>query len=177
MKLVIYKKDLKIENNIIQKSNNNKINLLRAGEKKFKNSFSLCYLKKSNNYKNNFIPSISLNYIQKTNFEINSKKPFIFGNKLIKNAFKKENNRLIDKEREKIKKKKLNIEEEEKNNFPKKKNLSYNDVNSKDHNKFYPQMIKKIKLKNDINWKNFFSNKSFSNKKLMNIMSKLRIFS
>ena len=136
-------------------------------------------LNKRNNNINNCIPSIYLNNIQKTNFEINTKKPFIFGNILIKNALKKENNRLIEKEREKIKKKNksLNIEEEEKNNFSKKKDLSYNNFNLIDNNKFYPKMITRIKLKKNINWKNYFSNKSFSNKKLMNIMSKLRIFS
>ena len=176
MKLMIYKKDLKIENNIIQQNNNNKIKLLRTGEKKLKNRFSFGSNKRNNNI-NNIFPSISLNNIHKTNYEIITKKPFIFENKLIKDALKKENNRLIDKEREKIKKKNLNIEEEEKNNFSKKKDLSYNNFNLKDNNKIYPKIITKIKLKKGINWKNYFSNKSFSNKNLMNIMNKLRIFS
>ena len=177
MKLMIYKKDLKIENNIIQQNNNNKIKLLRTGEKKLKNRFSFGSLNKRNNNINNIFPSISLNNIHKTNYEIITKKPFIFENKLIKDALKKENNRLIDKEREKIKKKNLNIEEKEKNNFSKKKDLSYNNFNLKDNNKIYPKIITKIKLKKGINWKNYFSNKSFSNKNLMNIMNKLRIFS
>lgn len=79
--------------------------------------------------------------------------------------------------KEKKLKKNLNIEEEEKNNFSKKKDLSYNNFNLKDNNKIYPKIITKIKLKKGINWKNYFSNKSFSNKNLMNIMNKLRIFS
>ena len=61
--------------------------------------------------------------------------------------------------------------------FQKKKDLSYNNFNLKDNNKIYPKIITKIKLKKGINWKNYFSNKSFSNKNLMNIMNKLRIFS
>ena len=129
--------------------------------------------KKNNKY---LTPSISLNNsLKESNLEISCKKPFIFQNKLIKKVMKKEKERLIDKEREKIKKRNSTIENyNNKNSISMKKSLSYSNLTK--NNNFYP-LISKIKLKNNINWKNYFSSKSFSNKKLMNMMSKLRIFS
>ena len=140
--LILNKKKLNGQNIFIRNTDFNVSSLLRESEKKLKKNFSLGNLhKKNNKYLTN---SNSLNNISKeNNLEISCKKPFIFHNKLIKNAMKK--------------------------------SLSYGNYNLTENNNFYP-LISKIKLKNDINWKNYFSSKSFSNKKLMNMMSKLRMF-
>ena len=173
-KYYLDKKNLNVKNDLIQKSDFNVSSLLRESEKKLKKNFSLGNLNKKNN--KYLTPSISLNNsIKESNLEISCKKPFIFQNKLIKKVMKKEKERLIDKEREKIKKRNLTIENyNNKNSISMKKSLSYSNLT--ENNNFYP-LISKIKLKNNINWKNYFSSKSFSNKKLMNMMSKLRIFS
>ena len=167
-------KNLNAKNDLIQKSDFNVSSLLRESEKKLKKNFSLGNLNKKNN--KYLTPSISLNNsLKESNLEISCKKPFIFQNKLIKKVMKKEKERLIDKEREKIKKRNSTIENyNNKNSISMKKSLSYSNLTK--NNNFYP-LISKIKLKNNINWKNYFSSKSFSNKKLMNMMSKLRIFS
>ena len=173
--LILNKKKLNGQNNFIHNTDFNVSSLLRESEKKLKKNFSLGNLhKKNNKYLTN---SNSLNNISKeNNLEISCKKPFIFHNKLIKNAMKKENERLIDKEREKIKKRNVNtVEKYDNKNSSMKKSLSYGNYILTENNNFYP-LISKIKLKNDINWKNYFSSKSFSNKKLMNMMSKLRMF-
>ena len=173
-KYYLDKKNLNVKNDLIQKSDFNVSSLLRESEKKLKKNFSLGNLNKKNN--KYLTPSISLNNsIKESNLEISCKKPFIFQNKLIKKVMKKEKERLIDKEREKIKKRNSTIENyNNKNSISMKKSLSYSNLTK--NNNFYP-LISKIKLKNNINWKNYFSSKSFSNKKLMNMMSKLRIFS
>ena len=173
-KYYLDKKNLNAKNDLIQKSDFNVSSLLRESEKKLKKNFSLGNLNKKNN--KYLTPSISLNNsIKESNLEISCKKPFIFQNKLIKKVMKKEKERLIDKEREKIKKRNSTIENyNNKNSISMKKSLSYSNLT--ENNNFYP-LISKIKLKNNINWKNYFSSKSFSNKKLMNMMSKLRIFS
>ena len=173
-KYYLDKKNLNAKNDLIQKSDFNVSSLLRESEKKLKKNFSLGNLNKKNN--KYLTPSISLNNsLKESNLEISCKKPFIFQNKLIKKVMKKEKERLIDKEREKIKKRNLTIENyNNKNSISMKKSLSYSNLT--ENNNFYP-LISKIKLKNNINWKNYFSSKSFSNKKLMNMMSKLRIFS
>ena len=173
-KYYLDKKNLNAKNDLIQKSDFNVSSLLRESEKKLKKNFSLGNLNKKNN--KYLTPSISLNNsLKESNLEISCKKPFIFQNKLIKKVMKKEKERLIDKEREKIKKRNLTIENyNNKNSISMKKSLSYSNLTK--NNNFYP-LISKIKLKNNINWKNYFSSKSFSNKKLMNMMSKLRIFS
>ena len=173
-KYYLDKKNLNAKNDLIQKSDFNVSSLLRESEKKLKKNFSLGNLNKKNN--KYLTPSISLNNsLKESNLEISCKKPFIFQNKLIKKVMKKEKERLIDKEREKIKKRNSTIENyNNKNSISMKKSLSYSNLT--ENNNFYP-LISKIKLKNNINWKNYFSSKSFSNKKLMNMMSKLRIFS
>jgi len=172
-KYYLDKKNLNAKNDLIQKSDFNVSSLLRESEKKLKKNFSLGNLNKKNN--KYLTPSISLNNsLKESNLEISCKKPFIFQNKLIKKVMKKEKERLIDKEREKIKKRNSTIENyNNKNSISMKKSLSYSNLTK--NNNFYP-LISKIKLKNDINWKNYFSSKSFSNKKLMNMMSKLRMF-
>lgn len=169
-------KNLNAKNDLIQKSDFNVSSLLRESEKKLKKNFSLGNLNKKNN--KYLTPSISLNNsLKESNLEISCKKPFIFQNKLIKKVMKKEKERLIDKEREKIKKRNVNtVEKYDNKNSSMKKSLSYGNYILTENNNFYP-LISKIKLKNNINWKNYFSSKSFSNKKLMNMMSKLRIFS